>query len=119
MNAVLENPSVIDQQAREIRYLKAKLDKLVGAWQHEGQLRVEANRMVRALAVAHVKQQLLSGGKPPTASCARISNSSAGQGQVNAARLSAIASRRLNSAARPRLRRSVAAEVVAIDIRAP
>ena len=55
-----ENPSIVVRQAREIRYLKVTIDKLTVAWQHEGQMHVEADRMVRALAMAHVKQQLLS-----------------------------------------------------------
>jgi hypothetical protein len=62
MDTVLEKNSyaVVERQAREIRYLKVTLDKLTVAWQHEGQMHVEADRIVRALAVAHVKQQLLS-----------------------------------------------------------
>jgi hypothetical protein len=59
VNTLLENPSVVERQAREIRALKARINDLEGNYQHEGQMRVEADRLVRLLAVAHAKRQLM------------------------------------------------------------
>ena len=59
MDTIEKNPSVVERQAREIRALKARIDVLETNYQHEGQMRVEAEWKVRALAVAHIKRRLM------------------------------------------------------------
>ena len=59
MDTIEKNPSVVERQAREIRALKARIDVLETNYQHQGQMRVEAEWKVRALAVAHIKRRLM------------------------------------------------------------